>query len=196
MSTPLDRVVWPVRTAHLSIRMATTDDAEPTWSYRRLREVNRWLPRAPATFEEHRASFVAPETQGRTLIPEYDGQVAGDLMIRVGDAWSQTEIVEAARGTQAELGWVVHPDHQGRGFGTELVQELIRICFEDLGLRRVTAGLFAQNEASWRLAERVGMRRESLTVRDSLHRSGDWLDGLAYALLVEEWRAGTCGSRG
>lgn len=32
------------------------------------------------------------------------------------------------------------------------------------------------------------MRREAHTVRDSLHRSGRWLDGLRYALLADEWR--------
>jgi RimJ/RimL family protein N-acetyltransferase len=64
----------------------------------------------------------------------------------------------------------------------------MRICFEDLGLRRVTANTFADNEPSWRLMERVGMRRELHTVRESLHRSGEWLDGLGYALLADEWR--------
>ncbi|HEX8767440.1 MAG TPA: GNAT family protein, partial [Jatrophihabitans sp.] len=60
--------------------------------------------------------------------------------------------------------------------------------FTDLGLRRVTANCFADNEASWRLMERVGMRRELYTVRESLHRSGEWLDGIGYALLADEWR--------
>ena len=41
---------------------------------------------------------------------------------------------------------------------------------------------------SWRLMERVGMRRETHFVRGSLHRSGEWLDRLAYALLADEWR--------
>jgi len=57
-----------------------------------------------------------------------------------------------------------------------------------LGLRRVTASCFAANEATWRMMERVGMRREVHTVRDSLHRSGAWLDGFGYALLADEWR--------
>jgi hypothetical protein len=35
--------------------------------------------------------------------------------------------------------------------------------------------------------ERVGMRRELYTVRDSLHRSEGWVDGMGYALLAEEW---------
>jgi RimJ/RimL family protein N-acetyltransferase len=36
--------------------------------------------------------------------------------------------------------------------------------------------------------ERVGMRREQHTVRDALHRSGEWMDGYGYALLADEWR--------
>jgi RimJ/RimL family protein N-acetyltransferase len=72
---------------------------------------------------------------------------------------------------------------------------VLRICFEDLGLRRVTAECFAANEASWRLMERLGMRRESHNVGDSLHRSGEWLDGYGYALLADEWRERNRSSR-
>ena len=32
------------------------------------------------------------------------------------------------------------------------------------------------------------MRREIHTLQESLHRSGEWLDGLGYALLADEWR--------
>ena len=32
------------------------------------------------------------------------------------------------------------------------------------------------------------MRREQHTVRDALHRSGEWMDGFGYALLADEWR--------
>ena len=123
-----------------------------------------------------------------TIVVELEGEVIGDLMLRLEDAWAQAEVADQARGVQAELGWVLHPDHAGHGYATEAVRELIRICFEDLGLRRVTAECFADNVASWRLMERVGMRREAHTVRDSLHRSGAWLDGMGYALLAEEWR--------
>ena len=48
---------------------------------------------------------------------------------------------------------------------------------------------FADNVPSWRLMERLGMRREEYAVRDSLHRSGEWLDGMTYALLADEWRS-------
>jgi RimJ/RimL family protein N-acetyltransferase len=120
---------------------------------------------------------------------ELQGEVIGDLMLKVEDAWAQAEVADRARGTQAELGWVLHPEHAGHGYATEAVRALIDLAFDDMGLRRVTAGCFAANEASWRLMERVGMRRETVTVRESLHRSGEWLDGMGYALLADERRS-------
>jgi RimJ/RimL family protein N-acetyltransferase len=188
VAAPLDGVGWPVDTPRLSLRPATTADLGPTWRYRQLEVVSRWLIRAPRTVEDYRVQFEAPESLAKTLVIELHGEVIGDLMVTVEDGWAQAEVVERARGVQAELGWVLHPDHAGHGYASEAVRGLIRLCFEELGLRRVSANCFADNEASWRLMERVGMRREIHTVRESLHRSGRWLDGLGYALLADEWR--------
>lgn len=184
---PLDAITWPVRTARLTLRPATTADLEATWAFRRLDDVSRWLTRAPSGIEEYRERFEDPASLAVTLVIELDGRVIGDLMLEVKDAWAQAEVAERGRGVQAELGWVLHPDHAGHGYATEAVRALIRLCFEDLGLRRVTAACFAANDASWRLMERVGMRREAYAVRDTLHRSGEWLDGMEYAVLAEEW---------
>ncbi|MBB2946580.1 RimJ/RimL family protein N-acetyltransferase [Actinoplanes lutulentus] len=186
--TGLTAVTWPLRTDRLSLRPATTGDTGATWHFRRRADVSHWITRASATLDDHRTWFEAPETLARTLVIEHSGAVIGDLMVKIEDAWAQTEIAEEARSVHAELGWVLDPDHAGHGYATEAVRELLRLCFEDLGLRRVTAVCFADNEASWRLMERVGMRREFHTVRDSLHRSGEWLDCLGYALLADEWR--------
>jgi RimJ/RimL family protein N-acetyltransferase len=185
----LTRVAWPVRTERLSIRPAVPDDAEPTWQFRRLETVNHWITSAPTTLEGYCTHFLDPARLAKTLVVERDGAVIGDLMLAVEDAWSQAEVAQQARGVQAELGWCFDPAYGGEGYATEAVRALIRLCFADLGLRRVTASCFADNVASWRLMERLGMRREVHTVRESLHRSGAWLDGLGYALLAEEWRA-------
>lgn len=197
MPTPLDPVswpvTWPVRTDRLSLRPARPEDAETTWDYRRLEEVARWITRAPATLAEHAEAFRQPASLAKTLLVELGGRVVGDLMVQVEDGWAQFEVADQARGVQAELGWVLDPAYAGRGLATEAVQALLRLCFEELRLRRVTGNCFAANTASWRLMERVGMRCEVRTVRESLHRSGEWLDGLGYALLAEEWsvRAGS-----
>lgn len=188
MTNPLDAVAWPVRTERLALRPATVHDTAATWRFRQLESVGHWITRAPTTFEDYRLAVEDPERLAKTLVVERGSEVIGDLMLAVGDAWSQAEVAEQARGVQAELGWTLHPAHAGQGYATEAVRELLRICFEDLRLRRVTASCFAGNEPSWRLMERVGMRRELYSVRESLHRSGEWLDGMTYALLAEEWR--------
>jgi RimJ/RimL family protein N-acetyltransferase len=189
MGTPLDAITWPVQTDRLTLRPATPEDLEATWQFRRLEEVSRWLTRAPSTIEDYRPTFEDPSSLAKTLVILLEDEVIGDLMLQVEDAWAQAEVADQARGVQAELGWVLHPDHGGLGYATEAVRELVRLGFEDLGLRRLTANCFADNTASQRLMERLGMRRETYTVRESLHRSGEWLDGMGFALLAEEWRA-------
>jgi RimJ/RimL family protein N-acetyltransferase len=187
VGSPLDAVTWPVRTERLLLRPAVAADSGTTWRYRQLEPVSRWLVRSPSTLADYRVNFEEPGSLAKSLILERDGEVIGDLMIAVEDGWGQAEVAEQARAVQAELGWVLDPGATGHGYGTEAVRELIRICFAELGLRRVTAGCFADNEPSWRLMERVGMRRECHSVRDALHRSGRWMDGMLYALLAEEW---------
>jgi RimJ/RimL family protein N-acetyltransferase len=186
----LEDLAWPARTARLTLRPATAADADLTWRYRRLDDVSRWITRAPATIEDYRAHFLEADRLRTTLVVEHHGAMVGDLMLRVQDAWAQFEVADQARGVEAELGWVLDPSYAGRGLATEAVQELVRICFQGLGLRRVIANCFAGNTASWRLMERLAMRRETHTVRESLHRSGEWLDGYGYALLADEWRPG------
>lgn len=180
-----------LRTTRLTLRPAAADDAEATWRFRQLETVNRWVTGVPADFDAYREMFVEPARLSTTVIIELNddlgGHLIGDFMLGREDSWSQREVIDQARGAQAELGWVLDPAHTGSGYATEAVRELLRYCFEDLGVRRVTASCFLDNDASWRLMERVGMRRELHAVRESLHRSGQWLDTVAYAILVDEW---------
>jgi RimJ/RimL family protein N-acetyltransferase len=182
------RLDLPVRTARLSLRPAHLDDAESAWRYRRLDTVNRWLTEVPRSLDDYRSRF-DPDRLARTLIIEREGRVIGDLMLKLESPWAQAEVEAQAHDVQAELGWVLDPAQTGNGYATEAVRELMRLCFDELRLRRVVAVCFADNETSWRLMERVGMRRELHAVRESLHRSGEWLDVFGYALLFEEWNS-------
>jgi RimJ/RimL family protein N-acetyltransferase len=183
----------PLYTQRLTLRPATTDDADGTWPYRRLEAVNEWLTGSPTDLDGYRDVFCEPARLAATVIitlgRDPAAAIIGDFMLRREDAWAQLEVADQARGAQAELGFVLDPPHTGHGYATEAVRELLRHCFQDVGLRRVTANCFLDNDASWRLLERVGMRRELHAVRDSLHRSGQWLDTVGYALLEEEWSA-------
>lgn len=185
--------VWPLRTARLQIRPMTSSDIDTMWQWRRLADVNRWLGLAPDTIEAFRERYLDPERLAAMhileLLPD-DGTAPvpiGDIMIKLGDAWAQLEVADEAKGVEAELGWVLDPAHTGRGYATEAIRAVIDVCFGQLGLRRVHAGCFADNEPSWRLMERLGMRREEFSRKTALHRSGEWLDGMSYGILAEEW---------
>jgi RimJ/RimL family protein N-acetyltransferase len=181
----------PLRTERLTLRPGTVDDAAATWAYRRLDTVNEWLAGSPADLDGYRSLFCEPSRLAATVIVALGhdpaAPVIGDLMLRRQDAWAQLEVADRGRDAEAELGWVLDPTHTGHGYATEAVRELLRHCFEDLGVHRVTATCFLGNDASLRLMERVGMRREVHAVRESLHRSGRWLDTAGCALLDDEW---------
>ncbi|WP_447911806.1 GNAT family N-acetyltransferase [Microbacterium phyllosphaerae] len=184
--------VWPVRTERLQIRPMTAPDIDAMWAWRQLPDVNRWLGLAPDTIEAFRERYLDPERLASMYIVELvseNGEATpiGDIMIRIGDGWGQLEVADQAKGVEAELGWVLDPDHTGRGYATEAIRAVIGVCFGPLGLRRVHAGCFADNEPSWRLMERLGMRREEFSRKTALHRSGEWLDGMNYGILAEEW---------
>ncbi|MET3961913.1 RimJ/RimL family protein N-acetyltransferase [Marmoricola sp. OAE513] len=180
---------WPRSTARLELRPATADDLDALWKIRRQPVVATWMTHLSDRWEDFHRRAQEPSWFPATLVLERDGTVIGDLMLRIENPWSQGEVAEQAVGVQAEIGWCLDPSFQGHGYATEGVAELIRIAFEDVGLRRVTALCFSANEPSWRLMERLGMRREAHNVRDALHRSGEWMDGYLYALLAEEWRS-------
>jgi RimJ/RimL family protein N-acetyltransferase len=180
------RLTWPRATRRLTLRPATAEDADAMFAYRSLAPVARWMTQQPTDPEQWRTDFGKRSPYALMIL--LDGEPVGDLFLKTEDAWAQAEVRDHARDVFAEIGWCLAPAHGGHGHATEAVRELLAIAFDGLGLRRVHAICFADNEPSWRLMERIGMRREAHHVRDNLHRDGDWYDGLTYALLADEWR--------
>ncbi len=80
--------------------------------------------------------------------------------------------VEIQGGT-IELGYVIHPDHWGKGYATAALTEAIRQLTE-LGYQEILAGAFEENPASLRVMEKAGMERlektEEIEYRGKIHR--------------------------
>ena len=91
-----------------------------------------------------------------------------------------------------ELGYVFNKTYQGYGYATESIKGLIEYAFKELDVRRIIAMCNPENERSWKLLERLNMRREGMLLKNIYFKSdinGDpiWLDTYEYAILKSEW---------
>jgi len=186
---PFERLHWPVRTERLLIRPIVSADFPALFAIRSQPEVALWLSGTATSYDAFADEWAGSGRLDTTLAVERDGVVVGDVFLRVVDAWGQREVIDDARGTQAEIGWLIDPTYAGEGLATEAAGAVLGMCFEGLGLRRVTAAAFAENAASVRVMEKLGMRFEGRGVREALHRDRGWIDGVNAALLADEWRA-------
>jgi RimJ/RimL family protein N-acetyltransferase len=87
---------------------------------------------------------------------------------------------------QAEVGFTLAREHQGKGYATEAVACLFDYVFGKLRLHRAIAVTDARNGPAARVLERLGMRREGHFI-ENIWFKGAWGDEYLYALLHHEW---------
>jgi RimJ/RimL family protein N-acetyltransferase len=88
---------------------------------------------------------------------------------------------------ELEIGFWAHPDARGRGVMTRAMAEVVRYAFEDLGVRRVTAGAAVGNTASAHVIQSSGLRPWGTERLGTVVHAGR-ADVVWYDVLVEEWR--------
>lgn len=88
---------------------------------------------------------------------------------------------------EASLGYCLHPDYWGRGFATEAARLMIAWGFQNLGLKRIGATCDEENQASWRVLEKLGAVRTQRRERDRFSR-GCWHNTLVFSLAAQDWR--------
>ena len=128
-------------------------------------EVSSWI-RANSGIDAHEFAIAIKET----------GQVVGHLILHT---WFAAETYE--------LGWVIAPMYQRRGYGSEAAKAAMDYAFSHLMAHRVIATCQPENVASWGVMERIGMRREGHFQACIKRDTGEWWDEYFYATLRHEW---------
>jgi ribosomal-protein-alanine N-acetyltransferase len=88
----------------------------------------------------------------------------------------------------AYIGYWVDSALAGNEYVVEGVAAILRYGFESLGLHRMEAAIVPRNQASRRIAEKLGLREEGTSIR-FLQIQGVYEDHVRYAITSEEWEA-------
>ena len=172
-----------LRTDHLLLRPFRSDDVDDVFAYASDPEWGRHLP-VPRPYarrdaEEFVAGAIMPDRRQRLQWAiVHEGRVSGGIDLRFRDHDS------------AEIGYSLARPLWGRGFTTEAAAAVVGYGFEALELVRIWAAADVRNVASWRVMEKLGMRRAGL-LRSRRVVHGERVDDVLYALLREEWAGRT-----
>lgn len=87
---------------------------------------------------------------------------------------------------KSEVGYQLLPIHWRKGYVTEAMKPILQEGFEVLNLHRVEAHIDPENQASLKLAEKVGFIKEA-HLREHLYVDGRFLDTQIYGMLRNDW---------
>lgn len=81
---------------------------------------------------------------------------------------------------------LIGPAGQGRGLGTEATRLIVGYGLEEIGLHRISLGVYAFNPRAQRAYEKAGFVVEG-RFRDALLWDGEWVDEIMMSVLATEW---------
>lgn len=79
---------------------------------------------------------------------------------------------------KTQIFYVILPEYQGRGFASEAVAGLVEHAFSKLGVERLFASMTAENAASVKVAEKLGITYEGSAEKEL---NGNVYDGRRYS---------------
>jgi RimJ/RimL family protein N-acetyltransferase len=169
----------PIETERLILRRFAPADWRAVHRYMSDPQVTAFLPEGLMTPARARAYAArnAKKPQAIAVIERVNKEFIGHMAFHPWFAPAATW----------EIGWTLARDHQRLGYATEAASALMRHAFGALGCHRVIATCQPENPASWRVAEKLHMRREGHFKKGLPRPGGVWWDEYFYAILAEEY---------
>jgi RimJ/RimL family protein N-acetyltransferase len=134
-------------------------------------------PKSAASWIEKEVLEFSPASYFFSIRTLAEDKLIGDLALDVVD-WS---------GRDAFVGLGIgETEYWGKGYGTDVMNVLLRFAFMEVNLRRVTLTVFEYNSRAIRSYEKAGFRHEGRE-RKVLNRDGQRYDILFMGILREEW---------
>lgn len=174
----------PITTERLILRRFTYDDTQDILEFVSHPSVARIVTEIEAT-----EAGVKKYIQKKESYKLFEKDKCFDLAIERSEDSKVIGMLTLIRKNhmQGQIGWSLGVEYRGLGYTTEAAKALIEYGFSILGLHRIYADTTNENTPSWRVMERLGMRKEA-SLREAELRDGKWLDYLIYGILASEWR--------
>ena len=174
-------MVW-YETERLILRNYKEKDTEDYYEYMSLESTALHEDFYPFSREESRRAVEERLQDDSYWVVELkqNSKVIGDVCYRKGEYDTY------------EIAYDFNEKYGKKGYATEACRVLVRHIFTVLKGRRLYAGCNEENKASWRLLERLGMRREAHCLEDMAFKTDEagtpiYVNSYYYALLKEEW---------
>lgn len=154
-----DSQVAVIETERLLLRRLMLDDLDALFALYRDPEVRRYFPDGTLTYEETKEEL-------EWIIDVYYGQYGWGLWATIhkptgtfiGRCGLLPWTIEEQ--SEVEVAYLIAKEYWGQGLGTEAAQAIVRYGFEQVGLSRLICLIEAENQASQRVATKIGMSFE------------------------------------
>ena len=87
---------------------------------------------------------------------------------------------------RTEIGYMVAPEYDGKGYVTESVQTMLNYAFNQVGFHSVCAVIDPENVGSGKVLEKNGFRKEAHFIEDFLWND-KFIDSVHYGILKKEF---------
>lgn len=169
-----------LHTRRLTIRPFVPADWQAVYTYTANPSVMTYIPEGifsdvqAQTFVQQQ---IGEQAQAVAVLLASDELLIGHILFHV---WFAPQTYE--------IGWVFNPGYYRQGYATEAARALLDYGFETLQAHRIIATCQPENPASYRVMEKLGMRREGHFQQCIARGSGVWWDEYFYAILRTEWQ--------
>ncbi len=174
-----------MRTERLTIRRFTPEDWKGLHEYLSLEEVVKYEPYHTYSLEEckEEAIYRSRNEAFLAVCLTENNKLIGNIYF---------EQQEPKEFMTWEIGYVFNPAYYGKGYATEACIKILQYAFENLSAHRIIGMCNPENVASWKVLERLGMRREGHFLKNVYFKrtpegSPIWIDSYQYAVLAKEW---------
>lgn len=163
--------------AILTTARLTLSPFKPTdWSFflalRENPDIMRFMGN-PGSVRETRLLFARRLASQHTFVirQHNDATPLGDIGLQISHHFPQ----------EADIGYCLVPEAQGRGFAHEAVHAVCEYAFRDTGVKAINAWVLAENQSSVRLLEKQGFVRTQM-LKDAFEINGIRYDDWGYRL--------------